>query len=1661
MNKKSIFYGLILLLTLSLTLGVVSASDNFANETVGVSLETHVNDVQLEVNNEEVSKMDSNTLSDTKKENVSEMDSDTLLESKNEDVVLENDESILGLKNSLSLNDELLKYGEIVTTQTPGPDNVLMSNGYTAYCVNTIRDPPGVGAIYSVQPTSIVYHSWNNKPVSNLVKLAIVYYADNPAFHEKISIGSGQNRYSSRLQHLIWYFAGYIDSGNYDNSVYLNELYNKDRNYLYSAYFDIFNRNKNGEKIPDHYTFRYNSTHNVTYDFVAFQSSSNYQNLLGYKKFYTPLPTSYEIQKVTLTPKVLLNDKVIFELIYKNTGGIDLDNVFIVEENWDDGLEYDSFIDYGNIWIHSINNEGKHVWTLKEKLPAYTSKSLHVIFNTLKVGNFTNYISSGDKTTNNTTTVYNPGMKVTKKSLTPSVKVGEQTLFLITVENTGRIDLGNVFVEEQIPDGLTYADYHDKSLWRKDGNTFYYNNVLKVGESANFTIIFNTHINGTFVNCVVAGSNETENKTTNNTTTVKKPGIDVNKKSLTPRVKSGEQTKFLITVWNTGELDLGNVFVKETMPADLEYADYTNKNLWRKDGDIFYYNNILKVGESANFTIIFNTNKTGSFTNCVVAGSNETENKTTENNTTVYKPGMEVTKISLTPNVKVGEQTLFMIIVKNTGDVDLGNVFVEEQIPDGLTFADYNDKTKWGRNGNIYTYLSDLKVGESANFTIAFNTHVNGTFVNCVVAGSNETDNKTTNNTTTVKKPNMEVTKKSLTPSVNVGEQTLFLITVRNTGDVDLGNVFVEEQIPDGLTYADYTDKTQWRKVGNIFYYNNILKVGESANFTIAFNTHVNGTFVNCVVAGSNETENKTTNNTTTVKKPNMDVKKISETQHVYVGDKAIFTIVVTNTGELDLTNVFVKEQIPDGLTYLSFNGRNWNKVGDVFNYNGILAPGADASFNIAFNTTRTGTFTNVVVAGSDKTENKTTNNTTTVYKPDLKVEKITIDPIVVVGNQVRFEIVVSNIGQKALSNVFIEESQYDGLTFDHAIINGHWSESVVNGKHRWTLNSNLLVGEKIALNVVFNTTRTGTFTNVVVAGSNETENKTTENKTKVIEPKLDVQKITLTPMVHVGDKTSFEIVVRNTGDVKLTNVYVEETSYAGLTYDSFVKNSEWTYSTVNGKHRWTLNKVLYPHEVSQFIVVFNTTEVGTFTNVVTAGSDNTPEKPAENTTIVYNETPEDPMSNSTRNPDLSIEKVALDKLLVVGQKAQFEIIVQNTGNVALSKVTVYEESFDGLTYDSWEDFSGMWSKNSDLSWTYNDILYPGEYASFFVTFNTNRIGDFNNIVSVDSNETSKKRANDNVVVIAPSLSVEKITLNKTVNLGEQVTFEIIVHNTGSTDLTNVVVREDQFEGLKYSSFVDYTGNWKYNGDLTWTLTNPLKAGEYSGFFVVFDTTRAGDFVNVVVAKSNEVPETPAHNNTKVITPENPSYNPSMTVDKYTINRTVYLGEQTMFEIVVRNTGDVDLKDVFVIEAYFDQGLTYSSFYPTKGIWTHIINNQNFDQFNLRGTLRVGESASFIVVFDTSSEGLKTNIVTAGYDNTVYVNSYNETEVIYKHVPEIPLIEIPEEPGKPVNNETPDEPAKPVTPEPQNNELPATGNPLVMVLLALIALGAAGLRRKD
>ena len=265
------------------------------------------------------------------------------------------------------------------------------------------------------------------------------------------------------------------------------------------------------------------------------------------------------------------------------------------------------------------------------------------------------------------------------------------------------------------------------------------------------------------------------------------------------------------------------------------------------------------------------------------------------------------------------------------------------------------------------------------------------------------------------------------------------------------------------------------------------------------------------------------------------------------------------------------------------------------------------------------------------------------------------------------------------------------------------------------------------------------------------------ENETVVKKPAMVVEKITITPIVYIGEEVIFEIVVRNIGEIKLHDVFVEETYFDdGLTYNSWIIDEDWTYSFVNGNHRWTLNEVLSPGEVFTFFVVFDTHKVGTFNNVVTAGSDKTDNKTSENKTIVYNDT-DTPVINSSDNPNLSVQKIALEKLLIVNEQAIFEIIVHNIGDVQLNKVTISEIAHEGLTYANWYDHSGLWKYNGDFTWTLNDILYPGEYATFFVVLDTIKTGEFINIVSANSDKTPEKYANDTVEVINGTPEIPEI----------------------------------------------------------------------------------------------------------------------------------------------------------------------------------------------------------------------------------------------------------------------------------------------------------------
>ena len=1361
----------------------------------------------------------------------------------------------------------------------------------------------------------------------------------------------------------------------------------------------------------------------LLYNFSSLITGSGQQNLFTFQFAQIDF-VNETLTKQTVNKTVLINQYVEFTITARNTINETIYNIFIEDKDYSEGLQYVSWRSDDENWSY---NETNGTWNLPS-LDAFENSTFTVIFLAYKNGTFYNNATGGSSNSSivysfDVVRVLNANFTVEKIALNKTVKLHEQTEFEIVVHNTGEVDLHNVTVIEDEYDGLIYDSHNDNGYWNHsvvDGkHVWSLNYALSPNQYAAFKVLFNTTAYGNFTNVVVVKTNETGNKTVNNTTTVLKPGFVVEKVTLTPEVVLGSQAVFNIVVRNIGETELTNVTVIEDSYDGLVYDSFDDNGYWTHafvDGkNVWTLNGALPVGELIGLKVFFNTTREGNFTNIIVVKTNETDNKTVNNTTTVLKPDLIVEKITLTKYLQLGQKAVFEIVVHNVGECALDDVFIIEDQYDGLVYDSFVDNGDWKHsvvnNKNKWVLNDILHPNEFAILIVNFNTIQIGNFTNVVIAGSNGTGNKSTNNTTEVFDDNethnttnssdiasMDLIKTAVTPKVLVGNQVIFQIIVHNTGNVNLNNVTIKEESFEGLIYDHFYDYTSLFNKNNDLSWtmNSLLYPGEYAGFYVVFNTTTKGTFVNVVSGSSNETNNTTSNDTVDVVKPDFTIEKIALNKNTKIGDKVTFEIIVHNTGSVDLHDLTVKEYHFEGLQYDSYTDYLdvWVENSNLsWTLNGILRPGEYSGFFITFITTTNGNFTNIVTAKANGTDNKSSNDTVKVHKGDYIIEKISLTPNVVVGSQAIFEIVIHNVGETDLDNITITELSYDGLLYDSFIdYLGIW---IKNSDLSWTLNGTLVPGEYSGFFVVFNTTTNGTFGNVISSG-----NKTSNDTVNVLKQDYVIEKISLTPNVVMGSQAIFEIVVHNIGEVDLSNITISEVSYDGLVFSHYI--DELNHWIKNNDLSWNFNSTLHPGEYSGFFVVFNTTTNGTFVNVISSG----------------NKT-----SNDTVNvlkSSYTIEKIVTNSVVLIGDYVTFEIVVHNDGETNLENITITELAFDGLLYDSFIDYHEAWIKNDDLSWTTKDVLAPNEYKGFIVKFKTTDVGDFVNVIS-----SQNKTANDTVKVVKPDFTIEKIAVNSTVRFGEQAVFEIIIRNIGIVNLTDVKITELKHDGLIYDHYIDDLGDWSENS-LVWTLNGILAPGEFASFYVVFNTTSSGIRYNTISASTNE---TGIKNTTaQVEVVDNRTAN--LTVSKISLNRTVVIGNLTIFEIIVTNNGEIDLDNVFVIEDSYGSGLVYVDYYNGTGNWKHMLNSNNKHQFNLIDTLKVGESKRFYVIFNTTELGNFTNTVLVGYDNVTLANSTNVTEVIGIEVNET------------VKNETVDQIVK-------RDISNATGNPLVILLLGL------------
>lgn len=263
--------------------------------------------------------------------------------------------------------------------------------------------------------------------------------------------------------------------------------------------------------------------------------------------------------------------------------------------------------------------------------------------------------------------------------------------------------------------------------------------------------------------------------------------------------------------------------------------------------------------------------------------------------------------------------------------------------------------------------------------------------------------------------------------------------------------------------------------------------------------------------------------------------------------------------------------------------------------------------------------------------------------------------------------------------------------------------------------------------------------------------------------------------------------------------------------------------------------------------------------------------------------------------PALGIDKSG-PTTAILGSDLAYTVTVRNTGTAVARGVVIRDEVPAGLG-------------GGAPSFPVGDLA-PGASKTFSVPAKAAERGRFCNVAVASSTNAGEARAEACTTVVKPGLKLTK-TGDAEKFLLKPARYEVVVENTGDTDLTGVMVTDNVPAGTR---ILDAHGASVTGGVATWTVGN-LKSGESKSFPIELTSPTAGRLCNVATVTSAEGLRDTAEACTlwKGIS--------AVLLEVVDEPDPLQVGEQTVYTIRITNQGNADLLNLNAV-AHFQKEMT-------------------------------------------------------------------------------------------------------------------------------------------
>ncbi|UOX87401.1 hypothetical protein MUY14_37655 [Amycolatopsis sp. FBCC-B4732] len=847
------------------------------------------------------------------------------------------------------------------------------------------------------------------------------------------------------------------------------------------------------------------------------------------------------------------------------------------------------------------------------------------------------------------------------------------------------------------------------------------------------------------------------------------PAVELTKTANPPVVHAGDPVTWTVTAHNTGDSPLAPVTV----------TDDTTTSCSRTLAG-------LPAGATQTYTCTANPSRTTT-SHATATGtdlSGQPVTATASATVTVITPALTLTKDATPAVARAGDPVTFSITVANAGDAPLTDVAVTDDRTPACAKA-IGALPPQGEQ--TYTCTAPAPADDFTNTATATGKDQLGGTVKV-------TDDAVVD----VIHPAVTLTARAAPAQVREGGTVTWTITATNTGDVPL----------TGVAVADDQVAACAKPLGTL---------QPKATQTYACTT-VAGTagFTNKpVVTGTDPTARPVTATAEaafTVQHPAVAITADVTGGPFREGDTVPFRITVRNTGDVPLTGLHVTD------------AQAARTTGCTQAIDGALEPGATREFGCtapapADDVTRTVRVSATPPAGPDVTAAAVA--AVDVIHPAVAITRSAEPTLVRHGDTVTSTITVTNTGDSPLREVSVADQLAPDCTKS-------WERLEPQAKQTYSCT-------EIAGDADFAATAKVTATDA----TNRPVTATAGVPVEVIHPAVTITNDAAPAQVRQGDTVTFTLVVANTGDVPLADVSVVDsrtpacahsigTLLPGATQrhsckvaagtDNFVSSATATGTDPTNRQVSATDDaaytVLHPglaltqdihggpfragDPVPSTITVTNTGD-GPLTAVkvdascaktfdkLEAGAaqkfDCTTTAPADDVVTTAKATANAPVGPPVTaadsdevdviHPALKLTKDAKPEKVRAGDEVTFTVVVRNTGDVALTGVSVVDDQpcareFDGLPAGATQTYTCTRKAPAD------DFTAPA------------------NVTGTDPTGRSvQSRAEAEVDVVHPEIAVMKDATPYEVREGDTVTFSVLVKNTGDVPLTAVTVVDD------------------------------------------------------------------------------------------------------------------------------------------------------------------------------------------------------------------------------------------------------------------------------